>query len=342
VDHLPARHTRRTAESLPWDAVKAAGLGVAIDAAAAEVVTALRENGIRSILLKGPSFDEWLYEPDEPRLYVDIDVLVDSRDVTPAGRVLEALGYRQRMVTGRDFEGLFEQTGEVGAFRAPTDADHAKVWIRAADRMYVDLHRTLIGVEGNVDPWEILSAETDSMLVAGTEIEILNEHARALHVALHAVHGGDNEKPMIDLSRALERLPSATWEAAAVLAERLGALSAFGAGLRLQPAGAQLAGRLDLPTGRSVETVMFTESVPYSSWTVNRLAKTPGLLPKLRILARRAVPEPEFMRVWYPVARRGRAGLGLAYVRRLAWLFKVTGPAVRAWWRASRGARRSA
>ena len=87
---------------------------------------------------------------------------------------------------------------------------------------------------------------------------------------------------------------------------------------------------------------MFAESAPYSTWTVNRLATTPGLVPKLKIAARRVFPEPEFMRAWYPIARRGRVGLALSYPRRLAWLVQATGPAVAGWWRARRNARRSA
>jgi hypothetical protein len=42
------------------------------------------------------------------------------------------------------------------------------------------------------------------------------------------------------------------------------------------------------------------------------------------------------MRVWYPVARRGPAGLTLAYLRRLGWLVVATPRALRSWRRARR------
>ena len=312
--------------------------GLAIDRAAAEVISSLRGAGIRCILLKGASFDDWLYERGEPRSYGDIDLLVSRGDVQRAGGILAALGYRRRMATGRDFDGLFEDDRSESLLGAPTHADHARVWIRPEDDMNVDLHRTLIGVEGDVDPWDELAAQTDSMTIAATEVEILSEPGRALHVALHAVHRGNSQKPLIDLSRALERLPIETWQAAAELAERLGAQGAFASGLRLHPAGLKLATELELTHERSVETAMFTKSVPYSAWTVNRLAKTSGLLPKLGIVARRTFPEPDFMRVWYPVTRWGVVGLGLAYIQRLAWLATATGPAIRAWWSARRDA----
>ena len=314
----------------------AAVRGLAVDRAAAQVVAALRDARIRSILLKGASFEDWLYERGEPRSYGDIDLLVSRGDVQPAGRILTTLGYHRRMATGRDFDGLFEDDRDQVTHGAPIHADHARVWVRPRDGMNVDLHRTLIGVEGEVDPWDELAAQTDSMRVANTEVEILSEPGRALHVALHAVHRGESEKPLIDLARALERLPTTTWKAAALLAERLGAQRAFATGLRMQPAGAELAAALGLTTERSVETVMFANSVPYSAWTVNRVAKTRGFGPRLSIIAHRIFPEPEFMRVWYPIARRGAVGLGLAYARRWVWLAGATGPAIRAWWSARR------
>jgi hypothetical protein len=189
----------------------------------------------------------------------------------------------------------------------------------------------------------VLATDTDSMFVGDAEVEILSEPWRALHVALHAaVSGASAEKAMIDLSRALERLSPETWKAAAALAERLGAEATFATGLRMQHAGVHLCSELDLPTETSVEAVMLADSAPYASWTVNKLMTTPGITARLRIVAPRLIPKPDFMRVWYPVARRGRAGLMLAYVQRLAWLVKAAGPALSAWRRARSEARRAA
>jgi hypothetical protein len=315
-----------SAGRLPWDPLAAAAGGLAIDAATAEAVVALRGASVRSIVLKGPSLDALLYDKEEPRPYSDIDLLVRGDDLPRAAEVLRGLGYRER------------------AEREPSRiVEHAKVWVRPSDRMYVDLHHTLGGIDrSDVDAWEVLATDTDSMSVGHAEVEILSEAGRALHVALHAaVAGATAEKPMIDLSRALERLRAETWKAAAVLAERLGAEATFATGLRMQPAGAHLSAELDLPAETSVETVMLADSAPYASWTVNRLATTPGIRAKLRIVLPRLVPKPDFMRVWYPLARRGAAGLLLAYVQRLAWLGKAAVPALRAWRRARREARRA-
>ena len=301
-------------------------MAIVVDAAAAEVTAALSEAGIRSILLKGASFDRWLYDEREPRMYGDVDLLVAPHAFAYAGQILARLGYRERA------EEL-----------APTHVHHAKLWVRLRDQMHVDLHRTLVGIGADDDhAWGVLSEHTELMQVGGADLEVLSEPARALQVALHAtVHGSEEQKTLLDLSRALERASAGTWEAAAGLSKRLSAEGDFAAGLEMVPEGREVAARLELTTERSVETAMFAESAPYSSWTVNRLANTPGVLPKLEIALRRVFPEPDFMRAWYPIARRGRLGLALSYPRRLAWLVKATGPAVAGWLRARRRARGS-
>lgn len=301
-------------------------MAIVVDAAAAEVTAALSEAGVRSILLKGASFDRWLYDEREPRMYGDVDLLVAPHAFAYAGQILARLGYRERA------EEL-----------APTHVHHAKLWVRLRDQMHVDLHRTLVGIGADDDhAWGVFSEHTEPLEVGGAELEVLSEPARALQVALHAtVHGSDEQKTLLDLSRALERSSAGTWEAAAALSKRLGAEGAFAAGLEMVPEGREVAAGFELTAERSVETAMFAESVPYSSWTVNRLANTPGLAPKLQIALRRVFPEPDFMRAWYPIARRGRLGLALSYPRRLAWLVKATGPAVAGWLRARRRARDS-
>jgi len=316
------RDAAEAAEGLPWDARRAAVLGLAIDRASAEAVGALSDAGVRSILLKGPSFDALLYEPGEPRLYTDMDLLVQVGDEARAHAVLEGLGYRQR--SEREPEAAVE---------------HATVWKRATDGMNVDLHWTLNGVPATpgVDPWKVLAADTDEMEVGGTTVEILSEPGRALHVAIHAaLPGNSGRKTLLDLRRALERLPASTWTAAAALAGRLGAEAPFAAGLGRLPEGEELAGTLDLTGERSVDAALLADSAPYSAWTLERLSQAPGVRAKLRILLPRLLPKPEFMRVWYPVARRGPVGLALAYLRRLGWLVVATPRALRAWRRARR------
>jgi Uncharacterised nucleotidyltransferase len=309
----------------PWSPVQAAATSLAVDAGAAEVVTAFKDAGVASILLKGASFDRWLYGPHEPRNYRDVDLLVSAADQSRAEHVLSKLGY------------LMEPQA-----RAGRHIEHSKLWIRASDHMHVDLHRSLIGIDADaVDPWEALSGETEIAIVGGHEVRILREPGRAMHVALHAAaHGRDEEKTLMELDRALERVSDETWRVATALARRLQAEETFALGLRLRPAGAALAERLALTTHRTVKEALFARSASQSAFFFDELSRAPGLKRKLRLVVRRIAPDPEYLRAWHPLARRGLGGLALAYVWHQFILMWNLGPAAWAWWWARRDATR--
>jgi hypothetical protein len=297
-----------------------------VDAAAAEAVAALEGAGVTSILLKGASFDRWLYESDEPRSYRDVDLLVSDADHSRAEQVLSGLGY------------FLEPQA-----RAGRHIEHSKAWIRTSDHMHVDLHRSLIGIDAEaVDPWEVLSGETEATDVGGHEVRILAEPARAMHVALHAAaHGREEGKTLMELDRALARVPDETWRSATAIARRLQAEETFAIGLRLRPAGAALADRLELTSERTVEASLFARSVKsQSAFFLDQLSRAPGPTAKLRLVVRRIVPEPDYLRAWHPLARRGPGGLALAYVWHQFILLWRLGPAVWAWWGARREAAR--
>src|SRR5581483_9207244 len=123
-------------------------------------------------------------------------------------------------------------------------------WIRGADGASVDLHWTLPGVgAAPATVWEALSGSIRTITVAHVDVDAPSIPACALIVALHAAHHGRTaDRPLADLARALERLDTETWTAAARLAERLDATAAFTGGLMLDPAGRRLATELRLPT----------------------------------------------------------------------------------------------
>jgi hypothetical protein len=299
--------------------VEAAAIGITVDAVAAELVQALRAADIRSILLKGASFDRWLYDADAPRPYFDVDLLVDPDDIARAGPVLTALGFAR--------------------VRADTQPEHSEDWLR--DGIGADLHATLFGTGAPpAEVWEALAERTERMAVGGVEVDVLELPARALHVALHAAqHGIREDKPLADLTRALERVPSSEWEEAAKLAGRLDATPSFATGLRLVPAGAQLAARLQLPAEMSMDVALSAVTASRQGRSMSRLAAAPGVAAKARMIRMKVLPDRAFMAEWYPVARRGRLGLLAAYVWRQIWLISRAGPAVIEWRRARRMAR---
>jgi hypothetical protein len=136
------------------------------------------------------------------------------------------------------------------------------------------------------------------------------------------------------------REPFATWEAAARLAEQLAATPAFGTGLRLHPEGEAVADRLDLAKRAPVQTVLRAKSPPPLALGLEELRSLRGLAAKARFVARKLLPSPSYMRVMTPTARRGPAWLFAAYCRRMAWMLRHAGPAVRAWKQSRREASR--
>lgn len=285
-----------------------------LEGTAARVVRAMNDAGVRCLLLKGPTLSD-LY--DGVRQYSDIDLLVEPETTRAAEGALLGLGFVLR-----------------------DDDPHSHVyWRQGVD---VDLHSTLVGVQVSSGRlWEVLGAETEIYVVGAERVEVLNGPARALHVVLHAAqHGLQEPKPREDLRRALERVSEETWAAARRLAVALDAQAAFWTGLSMEPAGRELSSRLELVKGPSrTETELRASTAPPTAVGLLRLAETPGLGAKLKLIWREAFPSSAYLRTWSPLARRGRVGLALAHVWRPIWILIRLGPALAAIMRARRAAR---
>jgi hypothetical protein len=300
-----------------------AGANLRIDVVTVEAARALSDAAIRCVLLKGPTFRDWLY-PDGSRTYCDTDLLIAPDRVDEAGDVLKGLG--------------FEDDGsEALAHDRPW---YARVWYRSRDVVRIELHRTLVGIGAPPEQaWRILCGHTEKMQLRGSEIEILDEPARAVHVALHAADHCAG-RPMEDLSRALDRLPLAVWRDAASVARRLDATAAFGAGIRLLPAGGHLADELGLPENDSVEVALRVMGARPSALALERLATIRGPRSKVAFVIEKTIPPAAYMRSWSRLARRGRAGLLLAYLWRPVHVVKEAVSSAGSWWRIRRDVRR--
>ena len=297
---------------------------LALDVAAAEVVGALRAVGIRAILLKGPALGRRLYSDTAERPYGDIDLLVEGRHFGAAEAVLVELGY------------------ETPAFYSVEVARHARCWVRRGTwPAVIDLHRALFWSAHDPDGvWSILSSETDELDVGGLTVETPGPARAALLLALHAASDGPaNSKALADLGRGLERLAEPVWREAAVLAGRLDALEPFAAGVRLRPEGRAMAQRLGLSAASSVEVRLRSGSPPPTAIGLERLRTAPSTAWRVRSLVGELVPSPSSMRVWQPLASRGRLGLLIAYLWRPVWLAWKLPAGALAWSRTRRGAR---
>ena len=297
---------------------------LALDSAALEAIASLREAGIRAILLKGPAIASWLYDEPWERVYTDVDLLVSPDNHARAETVLERLGYR-------------------AAWRLdPANPVHASTWMREAPRQAaVDLHWRIPLASDGAACWSVLSSETEPLLIGNTAVEALSPDARSMWTAVHAVqHGIRQGKSMQDLERALDRVDAETWIRAAELSRRLGVEELFGLGLRLVPAGAELADRLSLGRTASLEAHLRSLSPADTSIGFMHLLEQDSLRARLRLLGAELWPSPAFMRLWSPRARRGWWGLLCAYLWRPVWLVRQLPAAVRDVTRARRAARR--
>src|SRR6476646_7268850 len=178
---------------------------LALEALAAEVVTALREAGKRSLLLRGATTVHWLYD-DCARLYSDVDILVDPIGLEDCERVLASMG--------------FERSAIERVFREGRPA-HASTWTRGSAT--IDLHRTLVGLGVSAeDAWPVLYANNEPWQLGRAEVNALNVSARSLVLALHmAQHGPGFGNTKEDLQRAVDRVPEPSWIVAADLARLL-------------------------------------------------------------------------------------------------------------------------
>jgi Uncharacterised nucleotidyltransferase len=293
--------------------------------AVADLFARFEADGVGGLLLKGASFEQWLYPEVEQRRYGDGDLLVAPGDLDAAEEGLDGLGYRR----------TFDDRWMPSWWR-----EHASAWFRRRDGVTIDLHRTLPGarVEDGA-AWRVLSRDSDTVLVAGRSVPALGLPARGLHVVLHAAqHGAGSPQPIADLERALAQADDELWLDAAELAQELDAIDAFAAGLDLSEAGRQLAARLRLSPTHSVETALRAATPPPVALGFEQLAQANGVAAQLEIVWHKLVPPPAFIRHWDQRACRSRTALVRAYVRRPLWILRHAAPGFRAWHRARRSA----
>ncbi|MDQ6615966.1 MAG: nucleotidyltransferase family protein [Actinomycetota bacterium] len=275
-----------------------------IDRWTAEVVTALRADGIHPVLLKGPATARWLYPDLADRPYCDIDLMVSPSQLAGAQQVLRRIGYAEPL-------------------HPKWLLPHARCWVRPADGSKVDLHRTLHCMEATPieDVWEAVTTGAEKLVVGGISVDIPGPAVRALHLVLHLA---PNEDPMSqaskDLRRAMEQVDRQAWQSAASLARRLGVDGDMGQRLCHTSDGAHLAHELGLPRVGSLRSSLISgtgrsEVSPrvYALWCLD--SKT-TLRAKVRWILQRQFPSRRFMEEVYPRARDGRFWLTASYLLR--------------------------
>jgi hypothetical protein len=299
------------------------GANLANDARTGAVVSSLRAVGVDPIVLKGASIRELLYGSNDERVSEDLDLLVSAQDLDAVEKALPDLGF------------VFAGVSALGHGRA-----HSRNWADQRTDVMLEVHTRIPGVgSSDREAWDVLASEADTMKIGGHTVRILSMSGRVFHVALHAAqHGRDSETTMRDLERAIDRIPLAVWQEAAVLAGRLSSLPAFAAGLRLHQQGAALLDRLGVDARPTAELALRAEAPVPLARGVEWLSRLPTMRQRARFLLRAVAPPPASMRQWSALAGRGPAGLVAAYAWRPVWMVVHAAPAIAAWLRARRTA----
>jgi len=281
-----------------------------------EAFDCLDRAGVPAIVLKGPAIASWLYQPDEVRSSVDVDLLVPPERFNDAEQVLAQLGYHHRLP---------------GTAACEIAANARE--LLAETGICIDLHRYLIGLPDPARSWELLSHQTTALpLASGAQVTVFDVPARAMHLALHAAQDGPQDfKALADLERGLAQVLVGTWRQAAALAEQLGATAAFAAGLGLCPAGRTLAAELGLPDLAGVELALRVRSTPHESLFFEQLSVTPGIATKLKLVGRKLWPTRAYLASGVTDALASRWAVAAARVRRLDSLAHRAPPALKAW-----------
>lgn len=317
--HLPDERVLRGALALSRDELAREW---AARCRGAQLIDDLRRDGIDTLVLKGAAFAARLYDDTEWRTAVDVDLLVAPEQHGAAGAALRRAGFEPGLLATDTFR--------------PADV-HADEWVRPRDGQAVDLHRTIPGAGCPPERlWAALRPHFVPLDVGGVEVTSLDDPGLALVAALNAAHEGPSPRKGVgDLVRALERIPPAAWERAAQLARAVDADEAFAAGLGLAGAGA-LRDRLGLTAGPSANRRLAWDGAPGLANALRALRGAQSPAARCVMLARIVFPTPRALRAGSAQARRGRAGLVLAYARRPARLLRLTAIELRR----SRAARR--
>lgn len=265
----------------------------------------LHGRGIEPLLLKGRANKVWLWAEGGGSGYGDVDLLVEPERFADVGKILADVGFT---VTLDDSD-------------LPGQLPHGHHWVRDGD--CIDLHRAIFGAEkGPRVCWDALWRDHETIEIGWVEVAVPSIPARALHVAVHAIQhpGSLDEHTRGALERAIEISDAATWEAAAELAVEIGATAAFDAGLRRVPAGAEIAARLDLRYEPTAAVLRSQLGRPPGVHGIDQMVAAAGLRARTSIALRKLFPSRRLMRAWSPLARRGTAGLTLAYLWRPLWV----------------------
>ena len=306
-----------------FDQLTAAAQALNCDRITAEVVSAMEPAGIPTILMKGPSIARWLY-PTGGRTYSDSDLLVPHTEFDRAKAVLVELGFRDRYEWWDPFE------RSINTFLQVETPFIRSSEIGLGPSGFVDLHRNLPRLPTPHHLlWDVFSAHTETMSVAGVEVRVLDRPALGLHIVIHAVQHGFDAHTSEDLVRLLEAVAFDEWRDVAELAEQLGIANALGSGLRHFPLGSEIADCIDLPSLSSADFRIWRHHAPRGSLSLHEFSSAPTLRMKVRWVRWILFPSQARIRALAERTDVSTSLLAVLYLRRAYSILAAMLPALR-------------
>lgn len=270
----------------------------------AEVGYLMRQAGVPTLHIKGPTIALWLYPPGH-RSWGDVDIMVPPDRMDEAMTVLEQHGFTN------PFPGVDRSTS----------TDHSISMRRldpAAGRDEVDVHDRFPGL--GIDParaFETLWARRQPVQMAHISVWFPDLPSRAVITVLNTARTSQAEKPRRDLQLLVAGHCPVDWQEVIALGRSLEALPGLRAGLELQPAGRRIVAETELQAVRvSVEWKLRLGGAPRTALRLQELTQL-SWSQRLSMIGRFIIPAPAIMRMRDPRAARGRLQLGVAYLRRL-------------------------
>ncbi|MCE5217176.1 nucleotidyltransferase family protein [bacterium] len=282
------------------------------------------------LMLRGPMLGEYLYGPDVPRPFSDLDVAVDCSDTEGIWTVAQALSngrpFRTKWVTSRELdEYVLLSSAELTVEEAEELASQAflaEVQIQVTPQVGVELKPYLSRYYQSAGDLEVSWPERVQVTWLGLQAGIPPAEILVAHLADHAAyHPSARHRllPLVDIDALIRKQASFDWDACAERARQIGAqlplLIALGTCRRVLATSVpeDLEGKLDLPRRqrRIGETVsradVFTTGTgpvtPYAPLLelLRQPRRIPALRPGLQVrkLTRALFPSRAFVRWQY-------------------------------------------
>ena len=263
-----------------------------LDALTVEASRCLADAGIPHLLLKGPTTAQWLYDP--PRLYRDVDLLIQAKDARAATDSLRLAGIAAPVA------------GAMGE-----EAHHSQL-LTTPHGLELDLHVALPSAPlptpaDEQQLWSAIAAQIKPFTVQGFDVPAFGFPGRCVVIALHSLSALADSQAVEDLDRARRLAGNDVWAQALVLAAELGVERRVQSALDFADNGHD-------PEALPLENRLLVRGAS-GAYQLQRLAHLP--LPQLpcRVWAE-IFPSPGFMRYGHPEFTSQR-DLARAYLVRL-------------------------